>query len=134
MTRTGSCLCGAVRFAAKGPVRPVVYCHCTQCRKQSGHYYAASNVPDAGLSIEGEDAVTWYAASDTAKRGFCKVCGSVLFWKANDSPVTSVMAGSFDTPAGLTPGCHIFTADKGDYYAIDDGLPQHKGAWDGSLT
>ena len=121
---TGSCLCGAVRFAAAGPLRGVVYCHCSQCRKQTGHYYAATNVADAGLSIEGAKNITWYSASAFARRGFCKTCGSALFWKLNEADETSVMAGAFDQPSGLKGEVHIFVRDKGDYYAIDDGLPQ----------
>ena len=46
----GSCLCGAVRFTASGPLRGVLYCHCSQCRKQTGHYYAATNVADDDLT------------------------------------------------------------------------------------
>ena len=121
---TGSCLCGAVRFAASGPLRGVVYCHCSQCRKQSGHYYAATSVDDDRLEIEGGENVTWFAASDFAKRGFCATCGSVLFWKHNEQDEISVMAGAFDKPSGLRGEVHIFVADKGDYYGIDDGLPQ----------
>jgi len=133
MQRTGGCLCGAVRFETTGPVRPVVYCHCTQCRKQTGHFYAASNVADDRLQIEGGEEITWFAASDTARRGFCRICGSALFWKANESDVTSILAGSFDAPAQLQAACHIYTACKGDYYDIDDGLPQHPHGWNGSL-
>ncbi len=121
---TGSCLCGAVRFTTSGPLRGVVYCHCTQCRKQSGHFYAATNVEDARLDIQGADSITWFAASDFARRGFCATCGSVLFWKYNDGSETSVMAGAFDKPSGLKGEAHIFVADKGDYYALDDGLPE----------
>ena len=126
MTRvhTGSCLCGAVRFTAAGPLRGVVYCHCSQCRKQTGHYYAATNVADADLSIEGAGNITWYSASAFARRGFCATCGSALFWKYNASDETSVMAGAFEQPSGLKGEVHIFVRDKGDYYAIDDGLPQ----------
>ncbi len=122
--KTGSCLCGAVRFAAKAPFGGVVYCHCSQCRKQSGHYYAATNVSDADLAIEGADRITWFSASSFAKRGFCSTCGSALFWKHNDVAETSVMAGAFEQPSGLKAESHIFVADKGDYYTIDDGLPQ----------
>src|SRR5688572_6173704 len=50
---TGSCLCGAVRFKTSGTLRGVVYCHCSQCRKQSGHYYAATNVADTDLEVTG---------------------------------------------------------------------------------
>lgn len=122
--QSGGCLCGAVRFEAKGPLRGVVYCHCSQCRKQSGHYYAATDVADARVEIAGADNVTWYAASEAAKRGFCRTCGSLLFWKHNARDYVSILAGSFDQPSGLKPECHIFVADKGDYYSIDDDLPQ----------
>ena len=120
----GSCLCGAVRFTASGSLRGVVYCHCSQCRKQSGHYYAATNVAVDDLGIEGGEKITWYEASTFAKRGFCSVCGSALFWKHNEADEISVMAGAFDQPSGLEAEAHIFVVDKGDYYTIDDGLPQ----------
>jgi hypothetical protein len=121
---SGACLCGAVRFSASGALRGVVYCHCSQCRRQSGHHYAATNVADADIDIRGLDNVTWYAASEVARRGFCKICGSALFWKHNALDEISVMAGAFDQPSGLKGECHIFVSDKGDYYSIDDGLPQ----------
>ncbi len=120
----GACLCGEVRFTTRGALRGVVYCHCSQCRKQSGHYYAATDVADESLTVEGADSITWYRASDFAQRGFCKHCGSALFWKQDRSVKTSVMAGAFEAPTGLKAEAHIFVADKGDYYSIDDGLPQ----------
>jgi hypothetical protein len=104
----------------------VIYCHCSQCRKQSGHFYAATNVSDDALSIEGADRLTWYAASPHAKRGFCSTCGSALFWKLNGSNETSVMAGAFELPSGLRGEAHIFVGDKADYYDIADGLPQYQ--------
>ena len=65
----GSCLCGAVRFTASGPLRGVIYCHCSQCRKQTGHYYAATNVADDDLKIEGQEKITWYQGFDVRKAG-----------------------------------------------------------------
>jgi len=125
-TNTGACLCGAVRFRTSGPLRGVVYCHCQQCRRQTGHFYAATNVPETALAIDGADKVSWYAGSPYARRGFCSVCGSALFWKHNDSDEISVMAGVFDKPNTLRGEVHIFVADKADYYTIDDGLPQYE--------
>lgn len=121
---TGQCLCGAVRFVTTKPLREVVACHCVECRRQSGHFFAATSVADEGLSVEGAGAVTWFKASPEARRGFCATCGSILFWKHESEDRTSIMAGAFDKPTGLHLTKHIFCAEKGDYYTIGDGLPQ----------
>jgi hypothetical protein len=122
--RTGGCHCGAVRYGVAGPMRSVVYCHCSQCRKQSGHYYAATSCANDRLQVTGSQDLTWYRASDTARRGFCSKCGSALFWQGDGSADISILAGSLDLPTGLKADRHIYVADKGDYYTIDDGLPQ----------
>jgi hypothetical protein len=105
-------------------LRDVIFCHCGQCRKQGGHFYAATNVADRDLEVTGEDNVTWYRSSDFARRGFCRHCGSALFWKRNGDAHTSIGAGMFDESTVLRAGHHIFVADKGDYYEIGDDLPQ----------
>ena len=120
----GACLCGAVRFTTNGPLRGVIYCHCSQCRRQTGHHYAATNVADKNIEIRGTSDITWYRASQKARRGFCRICGSALFWKHDELDTISVMAGAFKKPTGLKAEAHLFVADKGDYYDIDDGLPQ----------
>lgn len=131
---TGRCNCGAVRFSTRGALREVVACHCSQCRRQSGLYFAATNVSDDNIEIQGEANVTWYQASTFAKRGFCASCGSALFWKHQSDPFISVLAGSFDQPTGLAVSKHIFCADKGDFYEITDGLPQHPKGSPGILV
>ena len=130
-TRTGSCLCGAVTFRTTGPLRGVVYCHCSQCRKQTGHFYAATDIAEDRLDIRGEANMAWYAASPSARRAFCTTCGSALLWKRNGSDHVSLMAGLFDSPSGLEEKAHIFVADKGDYYQITDQLPRYAQSADG---
>ena len=125
-TARGSCLCGAVRFTIEGPLTPPEACHCRQCRKQSGHYWAASDVARDAVTIEGIDKLNWYQASEQARRGFCSVCGSFLFWEAVGSDRLDVAMGALDTPSGTALQMHIFVADKGDYYAIADGVPQRE--------
>lgn len=129
MTR-GSCLCGAVTYRVTGDMRPVVACHCAQCRKTSGHYVAATSAPRDAVDITGE--VSWYQSSPTARRGFCGTCGSSLFWDGPGENL-SIHAGTLNGPTGLALAGHIFTADKGDYYAIHDPLPQFDGD-DASMT
>ncbi|WP_136636175.1 GFA family protein [Pseudooceanicola onchidii] len=120
--RTGSCLCGACTFRVDGPVRGASVCHCSQCRKMSGHTWSSAFAPETAVTISGP--VSWFEASATARRGFCPTCGSFLFWKAHDEDTLSFALGALDGPTGLRLEKHIFTADKGDYYDITDGLPQ----------
>ena len=122
---TGSCLCGAVRISVSGELPGPNACHCTQCRKQSGHYWASTDVPRSRVTVEGAENVTWYAASEKARRGFCRTCGSFLFWDAAGQDTLAVAMGAFDAPTGAHLTGHIFVADKGDYYEIADGLPQN---------
>ncbi|MEM7300399.1 MAG: GFA family protein [Pseudomonadota bacterium] len=121
---TGNCLCGVVSYRVTGEMRDIMACHCSQCRKQTGHHYAATNARNDALTISGEENLTWYAASDMAQRGFCSTCGSALFWKPNDGAYTSILAGSLDDGHGLKLTKHIFCADKGEYYEIDPNIPQ----------
>src|SRR3982751_2407596 len=76
----GSCLCGAVHFEVDGELPPPDACHCTKCRKHSGHYFASTDVPRDRVRIVGMDAVSWYQSSEKVRRGFCSVCGSSLFF------------------------------------------------------
>ena len=70
------------------------------------------------------DTLSWFRASDIARRGFCRNCGSFLFWQHNDEETISISMGVLDAPTGLKLARHIFVADKGDYYDITDDLPQ----------
>ncbi len=120
----GSCECGSVAYEVTGELRPVTACHCTQCRKTSGHYWSATQVPTENLMLTKDDGLKWYRSSDWAQRGFCQNCGSSLFWRMDGEGATSIGAGTLDGAVGLQTAKHICMADKGDYYAIADGLPQ----------
>lgn len=122
----GSCNCGSVTFEVGGDLSPPDACHCTQCRKQSGHYWASTDVQRDALTITGEEHVTWYRSSERIQRGFCSVCGSFLFWGLIDGDKIGIGMGAFDTPTNTQLALHIFVAEKGDYYEIVDGLPQNQ--------
>ena len=122
---SGGCLCGAVRYEARGPLPDVTACHCGQCRRQSGHLYATTGVSRQNMTLIEDRGLKWYRASETARRGFCGDCGSTLFWESDAGDATAILAGSLDAPTGLKLARHIFVADKGDYYEIADGLPQN---------
>jgi hypothetical protein len=120
MTLAGGCLCGAVRLQVTGPLGPVTACHCTQCRKVSGHFTAAGPVARSDLRVEGP--LRWFQSSPGARRGFCPDCGSYLLWD-DGSDTLYLSAGALDGATGQRLVGHIYVADKGDYYDIADGLP-----------
>lgn len=118
-TLRGSCLCGGVTYALNGPLRPMIVCHCIQCRKMSGHFIAATQSLASDVEIEGE-SLKWYRSSDVAERGFCGTCGSTLFWRRFDNPRISTYAGTLDGATGLRESAQIHTETKGDYYDLPD--------------
>lgn len=126
MTAEGGCLCSAVRYEVLGELRPVAYCHCSQCRIQTGLAVAATSAAANAVRVEGE--VRWYAASEEAERGFCPTCGTLLFWRAKGSADLSIMAGSLADQSQLTADRHIFVADKPAWHGVDDGLPRYDGS------
>ncbi len=124
----GSCLCGAVTFEVEGELHPPDACHCTQCRKTSGHYFVSTDLPRSAVTVRGKENVTWYRSSEKVRRGFCKICGSVLFWDPLHKDFTAIAMGAFEKPTGTNVKMHIFMADKGDYYEIADRVPQYEKA------
>lgn len=122
----GSCNCGGVAWEVTGEMRPIVACHCSQCRKQTGLYYAATAAKNSDIRIT-ETTLKWFQASPEtipeAKRGFCSQCGSAMFWKNETEDFTSILAGSIDGDSGLEVKEHIFTDNMPDWYDITDGKP-----------
>jgi hypothetical protein len=113
--RTGGCLCGAIRYAVSGPLRPVIICHCVFCRRTTtrGGAYTACARDD--LTVAPSRALKWYRSSPTARRGFCGTCGSQLFWEPTGRDTISVSAGSLDSTEGLRLGEQVFLDQRPDF-------------------
>lgn len=100
--RDGSCLCGAVQVAVTVELPPAIACHCTACRKQTGHHGAFVELPRSVLSVSGEENVRWHQSSEKVRRGFCAACGSTLFWDPLHHDWTAVALGVFDNATGTS--------------------------------
>ena len=124
---TGGCLCGGVRYSVEGALREVTACHCSLCRRTSGHFVAATSAPKSALCLLQDDTLRWYRSSPAAERGFCSTCGGNLFWRPLEGELISISAGTLDTPTHLKIAEHIFVADKSDYYTINDAVPMKQG-------
>ncbi len=117
------CECGKVEFTIESPRESVTVCLCSQCRRTSGHLWASTHAPYDSVMFLTDEGLEWYASSNTAKRGFCRHCGSSLFYRMNDEDGIGIAAGCIEGPTGLHIGKHIFVASKGDYYEIKDNVP-----------
>lgn len=132
-TYTGKCLCGSIHYemcAKPEDMRGVTACHCKQCARWSGHYWASLHGPLTGFTIsKGEELLKWYRSSKQARRGFCKNCGSALLWHGDGYPALKdqidISAGSLDNLHKQLLIRHIFCAQKAQYYQLKDGVPIH---------
>ncbi len=131
---TGGCLCGAVRYEVKGPLRDVVNCHCSMCQRLHGGFGPHSKAPKDNITLTQSDGLAWYKSSDVARRGFCNKCGSNLFWEPFNLDSTGILAGTIDNSDKLRTMGHIFVKEKPHFYDITDDLPQYEGSSKGELA
>ncbi|MGO9883405.1 MAG: GFA family protein [Solirubrobacteraceae bacterium] len=126
MTASGRCLCGAVRYEVRGPLRDVLICHCQECRRWHGHFSAFAAARREDLTLIDAAPLRWInspASDRDARRGFCGECGSSLFWDAPRRDTISIAAGTLDQPTGLRTTGHVYVSGAADYYELpDDGL------------
>jgi hypothetical protein len=119
---TGGCLCGAVRYEARGPMTAVTYCHCSMCRRWHGHVGAYCAVDREQFHLTEARGLRWFPSSPGVRRGFCGECGSSMLFDEASLPKMAMCAGTLDAPTGTREKAHIYVASKGDYYDIPGDL------------
>lgn len=103
------------------------------CQKLHGNFGPHSKASKANITITKDDGLAWYRTSNVARRGFCRNCGSGLFWEPFALDATGIIAGTLDAPTGLKTMGHIFVAEKSDFYEIVDESPRFEGSSAGQL-
>lgn len=122
---TGGCLCGAVTFEVERPLRDVVVCHCSLCRRNSSSVGAYTSVARGGLTLVAEESLAVYVDANGRERSFCRVCGSILFWAEPGTENISIAAGALDGDTGLRTTAHIFVDSAADWEMVPRELPRH---------
>ena len=125
-TYTGGCLCGALRYEARGAPGLMGHCYCVDCRKASGSgfipfmgfardaiTFTGANVEVRSISARGSDAV----------RNRCSVCGGLVFGgEVGISDSFTIYAGSLDDPSAFHPQIAIFTRGRPAWALLPPGL------------
>ncbi|WP_298841389.1 GFA family protein [uncultured Roseobacter sp.] len=128
MSRTGSCLCGAVSFEVAKDIAETGACHCGMCRKWSGGVFLGVEVPGDQLSISGAENLTTYSSSPWAERSFCKTCGSSMWYRVTapgpHHNAHHIGFGTFDTQDGVTLTGEIYIDKKPAGYTFAEKTHQ----------
>ncbi len=132
----GSCLCGGITYEISAPLKGVLNCHCSMCRKAHGAAFRtrASVRADDFHFFSGEELLTCFESSPSERRSFCKICGSVIITRFERYPAIYGFAlGTLDSDPKIKIERHIFTKHKAPWYEITDDLPQIPGVNDQAL-
>jgi hypothetical protein len=119
-----------VRFALEPPLRDILICHCSLCRRSGGLAGAYTEVSMEAFRLDREDGLAWYTDANGRTRGFCSVCGATLFWQRSEDTI-SVSAGALDASEGLEVRGHIFVADSASWEVVPTDAPHHAGSSSG---
>jgi hypothetical protein len=121
--RSGGCLCGAVRFTAGAIESHFHACHCGMCRRWSGGS-PFFGVRCTQVEFEPGDALGRYASSSWAERGFCRTCGTTLFYFLRPTESYTMSVGCFDDQRGIDLALEIFIDRKPEGYALVGDHPR----------
>ena len=115
LTKSGTCLCGSVKVSLKLEKAAFDVCHCGMCRKWGGGPLFTVDA-SAGFTIKGEEFVTAYASSQWAERGFCRKCGTHLFYRLKDKSYMNFPMGLFEDQSDFKFTSQIFIDSKPTCY------------------
>lgn len=125
---TGRCLCGQVRYVARGAPVFAFNCHCRDCQRSTGCGYAPI-LFFARADVQVSGPLAYHAipggSGHTIARGFCSGCGAQVVGDAGLAPaLISVRAGTLDDPGRYRPRANVFAAQAASWDAMDPQLPR----------
>ena len=130
-SRSGGCLCGAVRYQVAWPPLGIAVCHCRDCQKQGGSALSVVGISSLdAIAVSGELATFSHAGSSgkTVDRQFCSNCGSPVLsvtQDARDQGLIFFKAGTLDDVSDLMPTEHYWTRSAQPWFAFSDAMTCH---------
>ena len=124
---TGGCLCGHVRYEARGTPFDVTVCHCADCRRVAGAPMVGWFTVRPTELVFASGRPRLFASSPGVQRGFCPTCGTPLTFRRTTLDEVDVTLCSLDMPDAVPPEDHVRVASKVAWIELGDMLPHHLG-------
>lgn len=125
--QTGQCLCSSVSFKAAKVSSNLGVCHCNSCRRWGGGPLFALDC-GSEVAFDNSEHIGTYRSSDWAQRGFCKQCGSHLFYQLIHNKQYIMPAGLFDLDDKINFDHQVFIDEKPNYYCFTNKTKDMTGA------
>lgn len=113
----GHCLCGAVKITVEAMSQNVGACHCSMCRTWAGGPLLAVDCGDS-IEFSGHEHVAVFNSSDWAERGFCRTCGTHLFYRLKQNGQHFIPVGLLEESGTLIFDHQVFIDEKPTYYCF----------------
>lgn len=113
----GSCLCGAVHVTAELNSNGIGVCHCTMCRKWGGGPLFAVE-SESRIEFDGAQEISIFSSSEWAERGFCRQCGTHLFYRLKETQHYALPVWLFDGSTEWRFSEQIFIDQKPSFYSF----------------
>ncbi|MFD1329429.1 GFA family protein [Mycoplana ramosa] len=128
---TGGCQCGAVRYRAEGTLDDPHLCHCRMCQKAAGNYFLplANAARETFRLTRGEPG--WFQSSQHVRRGFCRDCGTPLFYDMPTEGYLNIVLGSLDDPQDVRPHSQSGVESRVPWFSQLSRLPERETDPDG---
>jgi len=126
ISANGTCLCGSVTLTTSSMDKNVAACHCSMCSKWGGGPLMAVDCKQ-DIKIDGEESIGIFSSSEWAERGFCKKCGTHLFYRLKETSQHFVPVGIFNKGNVLNFDHEIFIDEKPEYYNFSNETKKMTG-------
>jgi hypothetical protein len=100
---SGGCQCGAVRYHTETMLDNSHICHCRMCQKAVGNIFASLVAAPREAIIWTRGAPARFRSSGHVDRGFCRQCGTPLFYDDTTGDRVNFTIGSLDHPELFPP-------------------------------
>ena len=125
--KSGRCLCGKIQIQAETIDPRVHVCHCTMCQLWSGGP-TMSVACGTRVSFTHRENISVYRSCEWAELGFCKTCGSHLFYRLVETGDYLLHTGSFADTDEFEFDEQVFIDEKPSFYCFANDTTNLTGA------